>query len=456
MVCSRAHQSLKVLSLTTALFLGCAIPSVAEIISLPEPLTLEYALSLVDEPVPLMQRTDAQRALASAEQQMAGADTGFNVNIEGRLGWFGPSDISYDKGPDDHKISLVARKNLYDFGRSSARNRAAEQSLKGYGLLYQNTRLQRRITIMEQFFSVLLADLEAARNVEAMSVAFIQRDKLANRHELGQVSDIELMEIESRYQKHRRLNSASQNRQRASRSRLAITLNSPASLPAELTTPDLPQINRKLPEFEVLIDKGLRDNILLQARRSEVGAAQEKLEAARAASKPKFEGQLEASEYSREKGSNDTWSARVEFVVPLYTGGTVDASIAREQALLYETQARLREAEDTVRQSILDRWLELQELAVQREEMIANQDYRDLYLDQSRSHYEMEVQTDLGDAMVKLSDAELERKRTEFLIALTWEKLDALTGGPVEIPAPKNSEAGNHLSDQINSGEGEL
>jgi outer membrane protein TolC len=418
--------------LSVVLVLGYMERLSAESVPLPEPLTLDFALSLVDEAVPQLQIYDAQQSLARAEQKIAEAETGFKLNIEGRLRWFEPSDISYDRGPDDHRLSLVARKNLYDFGRSSARNRAAEESFNSHTWLYQNSRLQRRISIMEQFFSVLLADLEAARDTEALSVTYVQLDRLKNRHELGQVSDIELYEMESRYQKSRRLYTISQNRQRSSRSQLAITLNSSASLPAELAVPDLPQISRALPEYERLVEKGLRDNTLLQARRAEVRAAQERVDMAKAGSKPKLEGLLEANEYSREMGSHDTWRAGVEFAVPLYTGGSVEASIAKEQARLYESQARLREAEDTIRQTILDLWLELQELRVQREEMIANQEFRDLYLDQSRSRYEMEVQADLGDAMVRLSEAELGRKRTEYLMAIAWEKLDALTGGPVD------------------------
>ena len=53
---------------------------------------------------------------------------------------------------------------------------------------------------------------------------------------------------------------------------------------------------------------------------------------------------------------------------------------------------------------------------------------RDLYLDLSRALYEQEVQADLGDAMVKSSEARLRTAETEFAIARTWARIGLLTG----------------------------
>ena len=56
------------------------------------------------------------------------------------------------------------------------------------------------------------------------------------------------------------------------------------------------------------------------------------------------------------------------------------------------------------------------------------QDYRDLYLDRSRARYELDLQTDLGDAMVRFSDARLQAARVKYQLELAWEQLDAITG----------------------------
>lgn len=55
-------------------------------------------------------------------------------------------------------------------------------------------------------------------------------------------------------------------------------------------------------------------------------------------------------------------------------------------------------------------------------------DYRDLYLERSRALYELEVTSDLGDAMVQLSEAQLFKAQTFFELAVAWAKLDSLLG----------------------------
>ncbi len=405
--------------------------------SLPQPLTLEYALTQVEVADPLLQQAEARRARALAEARLADSQTDIDVSLNGRLMWIEPSDIAYDDGPDDHQLSLVARKNLYDFGRSAARRSAAEATSRSVTWQYQNSLLQRRITIMQRFFDVLLADLEFARDNEALAVAFVSLDRLRNRHELGQVSDIALLEKESEYQKVLRQRNISQNRQRATRSRLAIALNRPSQLPAELAMPELSQLERSLPDYELLLNKALSDNPAIRLHQERVNAAQKQIEAARADRHPTINGEVAASEYSREKGSNDKWQAGIVFEVPLYSGARVDASVSRAKATLYEAQAALLEAKNELRQAVLDLWLELQNLKIQRQEAASQQEYRELYLDRSRADYEMEYQTDLGDAMVRLSETELLSKQTDFQIALAWEKLDALTAGPVVTEAVK-------------------
>jgi len=59
-------------------------------------------------------------------------------------------------------------------------------------------------------------------------------------------------------------------------------------------------------------------------------------------------------------------------------------------------------------------------------------DYRALYLDRSRARYEQEMQTDLGDAMVELSEARLRSARVRFERAMAWARLRALGGAPAE------------------------
>jgi hypothetical protein len=65
--------------------------------------------------------------------------------------------------------------------------------------------------------------------------------------------------------------------------------------------------------------------------------------------------------------------------------------------------------------------------------------FRDLYLERQRALYEMELQVNLGDAMVKLTEAQWHAARVEFDIVLARARLDALLGRLPSLNETKES-----------------
>jgi len=408
---------------------------------LPEPLTLEAATKRAEAGHPALRQARARLDRARAGLMSAESIGALNVYLDGRARWVEPPPLTEELGRDDHKGSLVVERNLYDFGRSSALEKAATADVRASNWRYQRAVTQQRIRIMEAYFNVLLADLQFARDNEEMAIVFVNLDKLRDRHELGQVSDIQLLELESEYQRVRRKRAESQNRQRTTRARLAHLLNTPDRLPSELVRPDLPQLGRAPPTFEDVWARVREGNQVLKALRADVEAARKRVAAARATGRPRLNGEVTASAYSRELGSSDTWRAGVNIEVPLYTGGAVDAAVAGETADLYRLQALMRETEYELRQQVLELVMDLQTFDLKEEESWAQLDYRELYLDRSRAIYEMEVKTDLGDAMVRLTEADLKAARTKYEAVLAWERLDALAGGNITANNQKDGEA---------------
>lgn len=398
---------------------------------LPEPLTLEYALSLAEDQHPDLLTARSDLELLRAAQLDAEAQYGVNVTLKGRARWIEPSSTASSREHDDNHVGLFVDKRLYDFGRERALQEATAADLEGEELRYASAPNQRRIDIMEAYFNVLLADLEFARDNEDMAVVYVTLDRVRDRHEQGLVSDIELSRQESEYQQSRIRRYTSEVNQRIARSRLAMALNRPGMLSSSLIVPQLPINKRERGELEVLEKMVLQDNPELNALRKQLQAAQSYLQAARAEYRPVITGELEASDYSRELGSSDELRAGLHFQVPLYKGGAVKAAVARRHAEFNRLQADVARAEMRLRQSVLELWQQLYVLQAQREEASALADYRDLYLDLSRGLYELDVKTDLGDAMVEFSKARLRQAETEYALALVWVRLDALAGRPV-------------------------
>jgi len=404
--------------------------------ALPEPLLYDYALGLVDEAHPVLLQAEEAINAAAADLDAANSRNALNVTLQGRLRWIDPPSTSTLQDHHDHRLGLSASKRLWDFGRAQNGVSAAEQDLesRAWGLVEARTR--KRLEIMERYFDVLLADLEFARDEEAMAIAFIRSDRTRDRRELGQASDIDLLKAESEYQASRQKRYASKSRQRATRARLALALNRPQRLSSALVPPKLPEIEFKLPNLEKLQKLAQERNSTLVALGAQLEAARGRVASARAEYWPVVSAEAETAVYSREFGSNDRWRAGLVLEAPLYQGGRVGAQVAKQRALLQGLEAEYEEKRRQVQESVLEVWLELESLLVQKQERGAQAKYRELYLDRARAAYEMELRSDLGDAMVELTDSNLQTARNHYQIALAWARLKALTRGEFEDMQP--------------------
>ena len=294
--------------------------------------------------------------------------------------------------------------------------------------LVADARHTRRLEILRTYFDVLLADLEYAHQNEAMAIAFVTADRARERNALGQVSDIDLLESESTYQRVRRARFAAAARQRATRARLANALNRPGELSSRLVTPSLAVLGRVTPDHAELEKEAIENNASIKAARLAMEAARRSVAEARADDRPMLSAELGIGAGSRPGSSNDTLRAGVVLEVPLSSGGRLQAEVARREAELTAANARLLKAELEVRQALLDSWLALDILAAERAAAKAHADFRDLYLDRSRALYEHEVRADLGDAMVQTSESILRSARADFELALAWARIHGLAG----------------------------
>ncbi|EGV51356.1 TolC family protein [Candidatus Endoriftia persephone] len=427
--------------LIAALFVFLCAPFSQAAEPLPTPLTLRQALLLADGEHPQLEQLQAALAIAEAAYAGAEADDDLTGGVEAALRVIEPSPNSTNQEHYDSWLKLRLSKRLYDFGRTEQSIAAADAAREGRVWELLELRQQRRLQVMEAFFGVLLADLKYARENEAMSIAFIRFDRAQNRQQLGETSDLEVLRLQRLFELSRRRVITSQNRQRITRSQLAISLNRPDDLPAELEFPTL-ALGREAGELEPWIEKVLQDNPSLKAVRAAVSAAEQQLHAAQAADNPVIRGELEAGAYQRQLGGRNDMSAALVFELPLFSASRVDAETAQRRAELRERRAELALKQLELRQSVLELWMELQQLQAERIELEVTSDYRELYLDRARARYEMEVSSDLGDSMVRESDIRLKQAQNDFNIALTWAKLDALTGELLTDQVPAEAAEG--------------
>ena len=395
---------------------------------LPEPLTLELALGLIDQQHPDLRIVNADLQFSNSNLQQALSSNDLTIRLNGSARWIEPSALATNQSNEDHRSSLFVNKTLYDFGRRSHQIDAASQNVLSQNLQYLNARQRQYITVMKRYFDVVLADLLFYRYNEEMAVSYIRFDRTQIRAKLGQFTEVDVAEKEMEYQRIRRLRTQSENQQRVTRSLLAQSLNKPNDLPATVAKPDIQEISRKLPDIDKLQEIVKKNNPMLRALRAKLLAAKNNVRFAQASDNPILTGGLEAFGYARETGSSDKWRAQVTLDVPLWTGDKTDAAVAKAKSAVYKVESQLSQQEFLVQQQVLELVLGLQTLKVKYDEVLAVMNFSELALDKNRALYELEVQADLGYSMVKFSSAERKVVQTGFDIALAWAQLDALSG----------------------------
>jgi outer membrane protein TolC len=409
--------------------LACALSAGATA----ERLTLEEALATVAAAHPERRLAESELAVARADREGAASLQGFNLYLDGALRTgLRPSNVGPDSGEwkPDNVGRIVARKSLFDFGRSSEAVGAADQSISARQAMLLNIDSLRRIDIMARYFDVLLADMQYAADNEFMAVAYVSWDDGKDRLELGQISQPEFMKLEAAYQDIRERRNASLQRMRASRLRLAQAMNQPDKLPTELAEPALAGNARPVADYDSLLAWVMERNPRLLALKADVAAADSRLAAIRSEERPILEAEVVGAGYSRESTTRDDLSAGLVFTIPLYQGGRVDARVARELALRERTLAEFDRVKLELTASLLDTLQEIEWLRGSGRPAADKQvEYRDWALERARAEYELELKTNLGTSMAETQLAKLRRKTVEYRLALALARLEAMSGG---------------------------
>ncbi|MEW6590489.1 MAG: TolC family protein [Pseudomonadota bacterium] len=392
-----------------------------------ERLTLEEALATVTAAHPERRIAESELAIARADREQAASRQDFSLFLDGSL--------RRGKRPDgdwkpDNSARIVARKPLFDFGRTGQALEAADQDIAARQAELFNVEGLRRIDIMARFFDVLVADQQYVADNEFMTVAFLDWDKARERFELGIGNRPDLLKLEAHYQDWRERRNASAQRMRSAREKLANALYRPGKLPTQLVPPALEGNARPVPEYDSLLAWVMEKNPRVQALQAQVAAADARLASIRAERNPVLDAEVVGGGYSRESSTRDDVSVGLVFNIPLYQGGRVDARIARELALKERRSAELEKLKLDLAEAVLATLQEIEWLRSSARGAAEKQvEYRDWALERARAEYELEMKTNLGTSMAETQAAALRRKQVEYRLALALARLEALSGG---------------------------
>ena len=177
-----------------------------------------------------------------------------------------------------------------------------------------------------------------------------------------------------------------------------------------------------------VIEKALAGNARLKALQQHVDAAGQKLQAARLNNRPVLHGEMTIADYHRETGSTHQATAGLLLEIPLYTGGRTNAAVSIAQAERDQALAELQLAQLRLREEASSLLLTLDTLKADLLALQVSESYGEIYLDKNRALYELEVASDFGDAIVRVSEVALKKMQSELDYAYTRMALAVLQG----------------------------
>ena len=396
--------------------------------AIPDPLSLTEALSFSVKSHPVLNQANLDIKSAINSRNELENDHDINAYLEGRLRYIEPASIVTEQNNDDHRVGLIISKTLYDSGRNTADIDAAKLTIESKKVKKQLVLQQRRLDIMQKFFAVILADMNYYRYNEEIATAFISFDRTQDRLKLGQASDIDVLEKEVAYHEIRYLRIKSQNDQRKARAELAVAMGRPSELVTTVTKPSLKDIDIKLPDVEYLQKLALSNNYQLKILSKALAAAAQRVEVARNTYGPSVTLEAGSFAYSRERSSYDELQIGLVMRMPLFEGKRTSTEINKAMSKVYEIKNDIELLKTEIETNVLSLWLEFDALKGKLLQMNTQTDFRELYLDRSRAIYELEVKTDLGDAMARVSEAERDLLDTRYAMKLVLTQLEIEVG----------------------------
>jgi outer membrane protein TolC len=392
-------------------------------------LTLGNALRIAEiNGSPERDIAEAEILESSAELATVQSKYGFRVKAEAFPRYVYSIDSSQGDDINDSYYFLSTNKILSDFGRTEKLAQAAEADIRADAIKFVTFRFRRRLQIILVYLKVLLADQRYAVENEKMTITYLKYDKARERHELGEVSDVDLLARESAYREELLSRMRSANRQSEARAELAALFNRPDEFPGELQPFKAKIEDFEISEYQDLLTKVLQKNPGLSAQDERVKAAQARLQHRHMSKRPVLDSLVELGNYERRYGEGGKWRVGINLVIPIREGGRFKAEIAKQQAELKKEQAKYQLMKNALRRTVLELVQELEVLKVAVESADVRLEYSDQYLDRSRSQYELEIKTDLGDAAANMTLAQWNADKVKYDLLLTLGNIDALQG----------------------------
>lgn len=345
----------------------------------------------------------------------------------------GRFQVLYPDVPDNWRARLDMQWPIYTGGRTRALEQAAFAERSASGKELESARADLRLETTRAFWALVTATESVSVVQESVRRIEAQLGDVRARFDAGFLPPNDVLTVESRVSQQRTLLIQATNQREGARAELARLMGLPVDASFELDAALVPaSLARQAPTPTNLDQRADRQALALR-----VDAAEARIEAARAGSRPAV-ALVAGYDYARpnprifprKDAWEDSWDLGVNVTFTLWNGGRTAANVAEARHQADAARERLAEADSHIALDVRQRRLDLESARSQVDTATSAvgsaTEARRVVAE--RFNAGVATSTDLLDAQVDQLQAELERTRALASVKLAEARLARALG----------------------------
>ena len=312
---------------------------------------------------------------------------------------------------------------------------AAKSTVKNTEFALQQFKIDKTTQVMQAFFNVVLADMRHETVLERLAISAIRANRIQDNFDVQDASEVELLEKQALTQLDVVKRIEAEAEQITTRAKLAQLLNiTYENRPDDLVKPDLTHLfKKKLDEFEIWQKKIQLNNPELGELKRMLTNLKQQRNLEKNNKGIVISSNIRLGKQAYDSSKNGNWRAGLNFVMPFGQSQSQKKKTSELLVKIKQQQLFIEQRTQELNQQALSLWLKLKTLKQLNNALTTELDYRDLYLERARANYEMEIESDIGNAMSNLTDTEWKLAKNEFDFVIVSTQLRQLAGGDYEL-----------------------
>lgn len=402
-----------------------ALSSLTAVAEIPNPLSLEQALKIGENQSLEVQKQQLTINEGLIDLQSAQSSFDFQANLDLQLA----QREEFSDDVDNSYAFIRLEKTLFE-QNSDIDIGTARQTIANAKQALAHLQKEKNIDIMRHFFEVILVDMQLETMLERLAISAIRANDVQDDFDINKASEVELLGKQAITQLDVSKRIRIEAQQILKRAELANILGIKyEDRPDDLVNPKLKHyFSKVLASLDKLRESAFKNNAELQIMHQDLSSLKRQISRHKSDYGVVIKGNVRVGEQAYQRDKNGNLRFGINLTMPLGKDNRKQQTIAKLKIQTKQVALDIQQFKQDLSSQILTLWLTLNELKQVQTSLTTELDYRDLYLERARANYEMELKSDLGDALTQFTNTEYKLAKNQFDFVITFEKLALLTG----------------------------